>query len=147
MTRVRMLVDMQGGRHDNQQWPGYKGVIDVPQWEADQLIRGGNAEPYDAPDLNRGWDVLRAATPDYESYLERLDGENEVEDEEEGIVVAYDDDDDDFDRRDDEDEVTTQVKRPATSDNKAAWIAWAVSQGATVERASAKTKAQLIADY
>lgn len=37
--------------------------------------------------------------------------------------------------------------RPVQADNKAAWVDWAVSQGADREEAEAATKAELIDDY
>jgi hypothetical protein len=37
--------------------------------------------------------------------------------------------------------------RPAQADNKAAWIDWAVSQGADRDEAEAATKAELIDEY
>jgi hypothetical protein len=150
MTIVRMLRDMTGGRHDGRSWPGYKGLIDVPEWEAKDLVTGANAEYPDAPDLDRGYDVLRVAHPNFESGLRRLDGSvpSEAEEEEEAVVLDYDSD---FDRDDSDNDfgceelVTVPVKRPVTTDNKAAWIEYARSKGDM--EADSKTKAKLIEEY
>jgi len=166
-----MLTHMTTGRYDSREWPPYQGVFDVPEWEAEHLVRGGNAEYPDAPILDRGYDVLRTPDPDYESGLKLADGgpleEGSLEAalRESGLMdliedsrahpermtaVDLDDFDNDFDRDDDDNEVedvTPQVKRPSTVDNKDAWIEWAVHKGADRERAAAKTKKMLIADY
>lgn len=157
MTYVRMLWDMQGGRFDGQRWPGYLKEIDVPDWEAADLISGGIAEPVEAPVLNRGFDVLKAADPDYESGLKPADGEEptaisdyDIDNAGPVLVVGDDDFNDDFADSDEDSEageVTPQVKRPTVVDNKAAWVEYAVSKGADREKASAKTKAMLISDY
>lgn len=56
--RVKMIVGVSGERHDGRKWPPMFGEIDVPGWEADDLIRGQNAveagaaaEPEPAPDV------------------------------------------------------------------------------------------------
>lgn len=150
---------MTTGRYDNRPWPPYMGTIDVPMWEADHLVTGGNAEFTDAPVLDRGWDVLKVPDPDYESSLKFADGgivepsaisDFDVDDAGPVLTAGDDDFDNDFDSYDDDnevEEVTPQVKRPATVDNKATWVEWAVSKGADQEEAKAKTKAMLIAEY
>ena len=48
MTKVRMIQYISGGRHDGRNWPdpmNSDGIIDVPDWEARDLIIGGNAYP------------------------------------------------------------------------------------------------------
>lgn len=37
---VRMFDHISGGRWDGRDWPGPGGTIDVPDWEAQDLIRG-----------------------------------------------------------------------------------------------------------
>lgn len=155
---------MTTGRYDSREWPPYQGEFDVPEWEAEHLVKGGNAEYADAPLLDRGYDVLRNPDPDYESGLKFAAGgiiDNDPGEHgdsvpaflrDHGTIIPADalDFDNDFDRDDGDNEVedvTPQVKRPSTVDNKAAWIEYAVSKGADRERAAAKTKAMLIADY
>ena len=151
---------MTGGRYDNREWPPFMGTIDVPEWEAEHMVNGGMAEYPDSPALDRGFDVLRVADPDYESHLKFADG-GIVEREDDGsdavppfldnsTVVDSDDFDSDFESVEDNNEVeeiTTAVKRPTAADNKATWIEWAVSKGATREAAEAKTKNALMTDY
>jgi hypothetical protein len=125
--------------------------IDVPDWEAEHLVSGGTAEYPTKPALNRGYDVLKAPDPDYESGLKFADGSDPEEDEPvfyEPVESSSPDFDSDFDSDDsDIDVVTPQVKRPSTVDNKAAWIEWAVANGANGNNAAAQTKAMLIAEY
>lgn len=144
---------MTGGRYDGQEWPGYRGLIDVPEWEAENLIRQGYAEPPDAPELDRGYDVLSVQEADYESKLRRLDSGGEPEEEDPRYVHQPEgeaDCDSDFDRDDgdndfEREEVTPPVKKPRTVDPKADWIKYARSKGDT--EADLKTKAALVELY
>lgn len=200
MPVIRMLVDMQGSRFDGRSWPGYYGEIEVDEWEAEQLIRGGNAEYPEKPKLDRGYDVLKVRdTTDVDSQLKLADGSDQdvTEDEDDDFESdAFDgddwDDDDDFDRDDEDDferegssivfaetgtdvvktdtdvvptdqdqPVTDQtdnfspppgpyageVDRPSQTDNKAAWIDWAVYNGIDRNVAEEMTKAQLVARF
>lgn len=159
MVNIRMLWDMQGSRYDDRPWPGYMGIIDVPEWEAEHMVSGGTAEYPDAPLLDRGYDVLKVADPNYESKLKFADGgivgpsaisDFDIDDAGPVLTVGDDDFDSDFDSYDDDNEVkdvTTSVKRPTAADKKEVWIEWAVSKGADQEEAKNKTKAALIADY
>ncbi|MER8042714.1 hypothetical protein [Streptomyces sp. NPDC094032] len=69
--RVRMRVQISGTR-DGAEWPERGGTIDLPDDEAEQLIRYGAAEadepaPDDAPPTDTGEtdpDVETAAAPD-----------------------------------------------------------------------------------
>lgn len=148
-----MLTDMTTGRYDGRPWPGYLGTIDLPEWEAEHLIKGGNAEYPDTPLLDRGYDVLAIPEADYESKLKRLDG---VEEEEEDPRYAHQPEDEtdydsDFDRDDGDndfergEEITPQVKRPYANANKAKWIDYVVEKGLTTEsEARRMTKDQLM---
>src|SRR5215831_13386439 len=55
MTWVRMKDHISGGRHDGRDWPPANGTIDVPDWEAQDLIRGGHA--VSAPGEGKGTPV------------------------------------------------------------------------------------------
>lgn len=150
---------MTGGRYDGTEWPQYMETIDVPMWEADQLVNGRLAEFADAPVLDRGWDVLKVPDPNYESHLKFADGgivkpsavsDFDIDDAGPVLTVGDDDFDSDFDSYDDDNEVknvTTSIKRPTAADKKEVWIEWAMSKGADQEEAKNKTKAALIADY
>jgi hypothetical protein len=154
MVYVRMLIHRTGGRYDGQEWPPYLGSIDVPDWEAGDMIRHGIAELASAPKLDRGYDVLKVPDPDFEARLQLVGGEEVKEELQETHFVPVDDsddfdrdfDDDDFDRIDPE-PAKRAMKRPTTVENKAKWIEWAVYHGASEATASAQTKAQLIAEY
>jgi len=149
-----MLIHRTGGRYDGQEWPPYLGEIELPQWEADDMIRHGTAEPVNAPKLDRGYDVLKVPDPDFESRLQPVDGEEneevseETEDRED---ISGFDFDSDFDRddsdRDTSEPVKRAIKRPTTVAAKSQWIEWAVHNGASESTASGQTKAQLIAEY
>lgn len=156
MPIVRMLFDMQGLRYDGQPWPGFHGTIEVPEWEAEAMIADKVAESADEPMLNRGYDVLRAPSADYEENLERVDGQprSEEDDLRPAHLVPVDeaedtwDDDDDFDRDDvPEEPVTPEVKRPYTNAAKSEWINYAITQGAKRTEISEMTKAMLIDLY
>lgn len=152
MTTVRMLRHFTGGRYDSQEWPGYRGLIDVPEWEATDLIQQGYAELPGAPELDRGYSVLKQPDPAYESRLKRLDGEEDTELEEpddEREDTGDFDFDSDFERDDSGSEIaeTLSVKRPSTVDLKAKWVEWAVLHGADEDGAASMTKAQLIQEY
>lgn len=144
-----MLTAMTGTRPDGNPWPGYYGEIEVSEQEARQLVGGQNAEYVDEPELDRGWDVLKTPGLDYENKLKRADGEDQEEDAEPVPAIPLlhpAEDDDDFDR-DEPEAVTRPVKRPATVDNKASWIEYAVFRGMSSTEAENMTKAQLVAKY
>ena len=156
-----MLWDMQGGRYDGQPWPGYGKEIRIPVWEAEELVKARIAELADEPAKDRGYDVLRVPDQYFEDNLKLADG-GVVEREEvfnaDGPhrdphatgLIEEDDFDSDFEDGDvdnEVEEITPQVKRPSTVDNKDAWIAYAVSKGADPVKAAAKTKKLLIAEY
>jgi len=132
-----MLVHRTGGRYDGRTWCGYRETIDLPQWEADDLIREGLAEYPDKAALDRGYDVLKVAATDYESHLKPVGGEYPGEDPryayhpDDEEPAAADDFDSDFDRGDgDSDfERAPAVKRPYANANKSEWIDYVVESG------------------
>lgn len=158
MPIVRMLFDMQGSRYDGQPWPGFHGEIEVPEDEARNMVRDGTAEYAETPALDRGYDVLKAPSLDYEDDLKLADGTSRDEGElfhsdghrdphATGLIDEDEDtwdDDDDFDR-DESEPVIPSLPRPTPADNKAAWVAYAFEQGDL--EADTKTKAQLVAEY
>lgn len=149
MTLVRMLVDWRGGgRANGGEWPAYGGLIELDEWEAEQVIRGGNAELASEEELERGYDVLRIPDPNFEDRLrEGYDEEAEETDEdlsrEEPEEVDFGDD---FDRDEDDTEVT-EIKRPYTNANKDEWIDYAAYKGADRKEVAELTKAQIISKY
>ena len=151
-----MLIHRTGGRYDGQEWPPYLGEIELPQWEADDMIKHGTAEPVNAPKLDRGYDVLKVPDPDFESHLQPVDFCDDDEEEElRKVHLTPVDESEDFDRDFDDNDFDRVVpepakramKRPTTVAAKSQWIEWAVYNGASEVVASAQTKAQLIAEY
>lgn len=49
MVRVRMKMQMSGGRYDGRVWPGWGQEFDVPDWEAHDLVLGGIADLVSPP--------------------------------------------------------------------------------------------------
>lgn len=147
---IRMLMSMSGSRHDNQDWPPYGECIDVPEWEGEQLIRGGNAELADEEFLDRGYEVLRVPDPNYEDRLREGYNEDEEEDEDlsrEGEEKEEIDYDADFERDDSENVVEQVVVKPKTVANKDVWIEYAVFKGGDRKQVAELTKAQIISKY
>lgn len=150
---IRMRVTMSGGRYDHRDWPPYGQLIDVPDWEGNQLIAAGNAESYEEPELDRGYDVLKVPHPEYETILKRADGSDQAGEEEEDEDLARDepeeiDYEDDFERDDDDNEVEqSEIKKPYTNAPKDAWIEYAASKGADRKQVAELTKAQIIAKF
>jgi hypothetical protein len=50
---VRMRIAISGGRHDGRPWPEAGHPIDLPDWEALDVIRGGMAVPHGEDDERR----------------------------------------------------------------------------------------------
>lgn len=152
---VRMLVDMQGSRHDDQLWPGFKNKILLPAWEAADLIANQTAEPLDAEDVDRGWNVLQEPSLTWDQppaeEEEALFNSNGHRDPHATGVIDEDDfrrdeeEDDDFDR--DEPAPVVKVKKPYGNSSKGDWIKYAVSHGADAQAADKLTKAQLVSEF
>jgi hypothetical protein len=130
-----MLRHFTGGRYDGRDWPVYNALFNVPQWEADMLVGGGNAEYPDEPELNRGWDVLKAADVDYEHNLHGGDTDPDEDPRyahHNSAPVEAGDFDNDFDGPDsdsDFDEPNLKLPRPKQQDSKQAWVDYVVSLG------------------
>lgn len=164
MPVIRMLTDMTGSRHDGLPWPGYHGLIDVPEWEAQQLVGGRNAEYPNEPPLDRSYDVLKAPALDYEDKLNLADGTPrdpesledflgeelaaKIEDSRAHTerLIPLDLDDDDFDR--DEPEELPEIKKPYSNAKVDVWRKYVVDSGfAAMEDVAHMPKAQLIAEW
>ena len=152
-TVIRMLFDKRGGgRYDGRQWPAYGELFDVPDWEAQELIAMGDAELASEPKKDFGWGVLK------EPRLDWNKPPGEEQDEEPTALSSTDlgdEDADDWDRDDEQgdeddfggDAYEPRSLKPAVGDKKAAWIKWAVENGASIDEANGMTKADLIARY
>lgn len=141
--KVRMLVGVSGYRHDGERWPPPGGVIEVPDWEAGDLIRGQNAVPHDQDDDKT---ALPAPVVSESRPASQIEAEEGARDEPAEAAPEH---------------VTAggaeggeaagtgpaEVTAPAPADVKQAWVDYAVSQGADPGQAAAMTKADLMSRY
>jgi hypothetical protein len=146
--KVRMIVGISGYRHDDRPWPPAHTEIVVPDWEADDLIRGGNAVPCEQDDDEPAVPDPVVSDPRPPSQIEseaaavrepELPARAKVR--AEATVQAGDKPEDE---PGDEPEVAAA---PSPGDPKQAWIDYAVTQGADVHQAGAMTKADLMSRY
>jgi len=59
---VRMIEGISGSRHDGQPWPAAGGTIEVPDWEADDLV-GSRVAVEHGEELEVPWGETVPATP------------------------------------------------------------------------------------
>lgn len=156
--KVRMLVGVSGSRHDGRPWPPVDGEIEVPGWEADDLIAGGNAVPAGrrVKEKDAGWEppgttlTTRPGDPETEDIPDAQAPVAEV-----AAVpdpAAPRDPEDEHDRLEAVADGTEQPEYrppavPAPSEPKQAWIDYAVACGAEQDKAAAMTKADLMSRY
>lgn len=76
--KVRMITGQSGYRHDGRPWPPMGAEIDVPAWEADDLIRGGNAVAASDDRETRDGERVAAWTPAGTEVTTRPGGAEEV---------------------------------------------------------------------
>jgi hypothetical protein len=173
-----MVVHISGGRHDGRPWPVLGppdwGLIDVPDWEAEDLIRGGNAfaaedpNPEPAPPAET-WRPLvdvpeqpaAAVAPPQVSPLAEVYGAAEVggtapEPEQQGLPAPAETVAAEpavavaavqASPAGPEPVTETVAQAPPPSAPKKAWIDYAVTQGADVHAASAMSKIDLMSRY
>jgi hypothetical protein len=154
--KVRMVVGISGERHDGRRWPLAGTVITVPDWEAEDLIRGQNAvdagqdddEPAVPPPVPaqarpesqvEGERLAAQAAAEHAAWQETLPSPvapPEVSAVAEISPVA----------RVSAAEPDTGIAPPPSAP-KQAWIDFAVSQGATADQAGSMTKADLMSRY
>jgi len=148
--KVRMLVGVSGYRHDDRKWPPAGETIDVPGWEADDLIRGGNAIAVpagSAPDPEPG---VTESRPPSQIEGEALAAEAEAgaaqADSEDGTGAG--DSSGSGDEDPDDGKPEGRPSAPAPSAPKQDWIDFAVQvHGADVHAATGMTKADLMSRY
>jgi len=150
MRKVRMLIGVSGERHDGRRWPPAGGEIDVPDWEADDLILGQNAmeagaaaEPEPEPEPDPGPEPVAEIPPGTlaEPWPEQGTGvAAEAGLTAEPVVVAAD--------PPAEPEAVQPAVAPPPSAPKQAWIDYAVqAHAADPAEAGAMTKADLMSRY
>jgi len=140
---IRMLWNMSAGRHDGRVWPPAGADFEVPDWEGEDLVNGGNAikvadsaeAETDAP-----LEDLKSAAVEYAESETASEPEPETEPEPEAEAEADDEDEDD-----DGGEVGDGPPKPAAP--KQDWVDWAVHQGAEWVTATNSTKQQLMEQY
>lgn len=163
MARVKMLAWISGGRHDGREWPPAGETIEVPDWEATDLIRAGvalpgatqaapspppePAEPEPAsvpepvPELDPGQLVSPADTAAGASAPPAGDQEETGQTAEGATEPAIPE------AEPSEAADETPAVAPAPSAPKQAWIEYAVSRGADEDTARSMTKADLMSRY
>lgn len=134
-----MLSNMSSGRHDGRPWPAAWTDFEVPDWEGQDLVDGGNAifvrdspSAKDEKDPEAPLEDLKVAAVDY-ADSEASDGDA--------------DDDDDADDEPETDGGQQAGGPPKPSSTKQEWVDYAVSQGAEWIDASNSTKQQLMERY
>lgn len=172
--KVRMRYQMSGGRHDGQPWPALNGTIDVPEWEARDLIRAEIAVPADSASKEVAGELAEQPTPGHPSKIDvrppsQIEGEelaaqaaaeqgdpaavaesSEPSGELPSLardVAGLDEAGGDGNAAQDAAESSSVAGSPGPSAPKAAWIAYAISQGADEDTTAAMTKADLMSRY
>lgn len=151
MTRIRMMETITGGRYDGRPWPAIHETIHVPEWEAMELVRARHAVYEEDPVLAEPAPEAPPAQEDFGGEASASDSGGEVSGSDSGgatstaeVTVT-----DDGSGAEPGSEVPEggDVARPAVNQPKAAWVAWAVAQGADPVAAEAMTKADLMSEY
>lgn len=63
MAKVRMIVGVSGSRHDGEPWPPAGEILECPEWEAQDLINGGNAVKVGDEDVAHVGETVPASVP------------------------------------------------------------------------------------
>jgi len=128
---IQMLSNMTSGRHDGRQWPAPWTDFEVPDWEGEDLVFGGNAikvsdspEPKEDPDAPL--EDLKVAAVEYAESEAHAEPDPEPEP---------------------ETEVKAEGGPPKPAASKQEWIDYAVNQGAEWIAATNSTKQQLMEQY
>lgn len=116
---VQMLEGISGGRPGGGAWPPRGYLLEVEDWEGDDLIRKQLATPASGPE------PVAAPAPSAETPAIAEESEKPA------TPVVSDPD----------------VPEPSPADMKAVWVAYAVSQGANQAEAESLTKTQLQSAY
>jgi len=133
---IQMLSNMTSGRHDGRVWPAPWTDFEVPDWEGEDLVFGGNAikvadSAVEQDDADSPLEDLKEAAVEYA----------EAEAETSSEPVPEPEADADGDGGDEEE------GPPKPSASKQDWIDYAVNQGAEWITATNSTKQQLMEKY
>lgn len=133
---VQMLFSMSSGRHDNRVWPPPGVDFEVPDWEGEDLVNGGNAiKVADSPGPVPAQVQVQIQVPEPVPEPEPAPEPVEVADREPVPDMKLEP----------EPEVPGGPPRPAAP--KAEWVEWALQQGADQIDANNATKQQLMELY
>ena len=132
-----MFSNMTSGRHDGRVWPPAGVDFEVPDWEGEDLVNGGNAvKVADSPGagVDTPLEDLKEAAVEYaEAETPEPEPEPEAEADVEADPLA--------------DPVKTEGDPPRPAASKQEWIDYAVNQGADWIAANNSTKQQLMEQY
>ena len=129
MAKVLMIVTMSGTRADGRPWPAAGQVLDTEDWEAEHLVRGTIAVP---------WQEAEQPVQQEEPEPVQQDYFRPVGSPDPSVTPPV------------EADSAGPVERPSSPkpvQPKADWVAWAVSQGAAEEDVRDLTKAELMERY
>jgi hypothetical protein len=128
---VLMRMPVSGGRADGRPWPesGSDEPIEVPEDEADDLIRGGLADEADPPGSEP---APEPADGDPEPVLEDTVYRDDLDKAVGDLPAAP---------------AAERAEPPKTADSKQDWVDYAVSRGADSSEADGMTKAELTEKY
>ncbi len=133
---IQMLSNMSSGRHDGRPWPAAWTDFEVPDWEGEDLVNGGNAikvsdSAEQQEDPAAPLEDLKEAAVEYAESEAVTEPEPEPEAEVDPLA----------------DPVVTEGGPPKPAASKQEWIDYAVSQGAEWIAATNSTKQQLMETY
>src|SRR5262245_40038027 len=142
MKKVQMLEYISGGRHDGTAWPPAGAALLVPDWEADDLIRGRLARPWPPewdptepePDAMPEEPAAETPIPVVPPEVSPLAGASEV--------AA-----DPVQPEPEPEPEPEMPEAPRPSAPKAEWVAHAVACGAGEDEANGMSKAELMEQY
>lgn len=117
--RLQMIEPMAGTRWDGTPWPPAGGPVDVPDWEAEHLIRGRFARPWPGS----------APAPEPQAPAPAEGSAPPAAPPSPGPDAA------------------AGAEPPKATDPKTAWVEYAVAHGADRAEAEQSTKQDLIASY
>lgn len=140
---IQMLIGYSGGRYDDRPWPSLGTDFEVPDWEGEGLIRVGHArfvrasDPPAAPPAPPppAPPVLSPAGPVVSEPAATAAGPVTPEPAPEPAPGP------------EPEPEPEELPAPGPADPKAAWIEYAISQGAKRDTAAAMTKADLMSRY
>lgn len=133
---IQMLSNMTSGRHDGRLWPAPWTDFEVPDWEGEDLVFGGNAikvsdSAEETVEEQAPLEELKSAAVEYAESETETPADPEPEAEADPLA----------------DPVKVEGGPPRPAASKQEWIDYAVNQGAEWITATNSTKQQLMEQY